>query len=150
MGKQSDNKSYNDSKINKEVTILFFAVVVIAIFMGTYIYINSKERFNSASDMKSQMQGTYTYYIGDDPQRQIVIENDTMNYVSLSGDTWYEDISEWLPSEGEIYTYRTYYVTTSGDIKDGSDLYKKGGIMCTYTPTRITSYNVCYTKLLRF
>lgn len=148
-------------KEDKKRTIKKLIGIVIGIalvFIIGYLMIMAGRTIYASEDaMKAAVQGTYTYYNDSGKAtRQIVISGDKAIYKWKSGSELESDIREWNYKSGTIRTFENLIVTSEGNLKDGGDIYKKGGSMSSgsssesgYSALKITvnsvSSNSVYT-----
>jgi hypothetical protein len=117
--------------------------IVLAIFIGRAAVLSGRTTYSSEAEMKSALQGTYTYYnASGKASRQIVIDGDTAIYKwSYSGSTDMDSSITWDYKNGKIHTFEDLIVTNQGYLKDGSDIYEKGGYMSTSDSSYSSSYS---------
>ena len=120
---------------NKNIKIGIGVIIgiILAVFIGRAVILSGRSTYSSESEMRSALQGTYTYYnASGKASRQIVIDGDTATYKwSYSGSTDMDSSITWDYKNGKIHTFEDLIVTNQGYLKDGSDIYKKGGYMST-------------------
>ena len=138
-------KEIKAKKIKIAVGAIAGVLVLILIIYATVM--GGRSTYSSESEMKTALQGTYTYY--DDngkAARQIVISGDTAIYKWRYSDDMETTIREWNYKNGTIHTFETLIITSDGNIKDGGDLYKKGGYMSSGSSSS-SSYESAYSVL---
>lgn len=88
-----------------------------------------RSTYSSADEMKSAVQGEYTYYSPSTGQalRQIAVSGDTVVYRWANLDDVETEVREWGYEDGTIETFETLIVTSEGDIKSDGDVYQRGG-----------------------
>lgn len=116
----------------RNLTIGFVAVFLIAflVLISRSIVLAGRTTYSSQAEMEKALQGTYTYYNAyGDASRQIVIEGNKATYKwSYSGSYDMETtISGWNYRNGKIHTFEDLVITKQGNLKDGDDIYEKGG-----------------------
>lgn len=127
--------------IGAVAAILVLILIIYAIVMG------GRSTYSSESEMRTALQGTYTYYNDSGTAtRQIVISGDTATYKWKYGSDMETTIREWNYKNGTIHTFETLVVTSEGHLKDGGDVYKKGGYMSSGSSSS-SSYESAYSVL---
>lgn len=129
---------------NIKIGIGVIVGIILAILIGHAAVMSGRTTYSSEDEMKSALQGTYTYYnASGKASRQIVIDGDTATYKwSFSGSSDMEmSITKWNYKNGKIHTFEDLIITSQGYLKDGSDIYKKGGYMSTSDSSYSSSYN---------
>jgi len=125
-------KEKEAKKRNIKIGIGIAIAIVFAIIIGNAVVMSGRTTFSSADEMKAAIQGTYTYYSeSGSASRQIVISGDKATYKWSFGNDMESNIDKWNYKKGTFSTFETLIVTNQGDIKDGGDVYKKGGTMTT-------------------
>lgn len=125
-------KEKNAKKRNVKIGISIIIAIIFAIIIGNAVVMSGRSTFSSADEMRSAMQGTYTYYSDyGSASRQIVISGDKATYKWSYGNDMETTIDEWNYKRGTFSTFETLVVTNQGYIKDGNDVYKKGGTLAT-------------------
>lgn len=123
------------AKIRKiKIGICVIVSIILIILIGRGVVLSGRKTFSSESEMKSALQGTYTYYNDyGEASRQIIINGNTAIYKWNSNVLSDMDVSikKWDYKNGKIYTFEDLIVTNRGYLKDGDDVYKKGGYMTT-------------------
>lgn len=116
--------------------------IVLAILIGHTIVMSGRTTYSSEAEMKSALQGTYTYYNAyGDARRQIVINGDKATYKYSYIDSDIETtITKWDYKNGNIHTFEDLIVTNKGDLKIDNDIYKKGGYMSTSDSSHSSRY----------
>lgn len=102
--------------------------IILAVLIGYSIMMSGRTTYSSEDEMKSALQGTYTYYNSfGKASRQIVISGDNVTYKwNYSGSIDLNStVNEWNYKKGTIKTFETLIVTKEGYLKDGEDIYKK-------------------------
>lgn len=139
---------------DKKRNIIRFSIIGAIAFVFLCIIINAsilggRTTYSSLDEMKEDLQGTYTYYSSGKASRQIVISGDKAIY-KWSGsdiDDIETDIREWNYKRGIIHTFEDLVITKNGDLKDGEDMYEKGGYMPSSSSSSSPSYESKYSAL---
>ncbi len=131
--KSEEEATAKKAQKKRNIKIAIGTIVGIA-FLILIIYgsiMSSRTTYKSASEMKTALQGTWTYYNDNgDAMRQIVISGDSCTIVwKYSGSSDIKSDITWNPSQGTFKTFQTYVVKSDGTIKQDNDVYKKGGYM---------------------
>lgn len=141
-------KQKNAKKRNVKIGISLIIAIIFAIIIGNAVVMSGRSTFSSADEMRSAMQGTYTYYSDyGSASRQIVISGDKATYKWSFGTDMENDIDEWNYKRGTFSTFETLVVTNQGYIKDGNDIYIKGGTLSSPDNDYSTSYESGYSAL---
>lgn len=149
--RQAKEKAKAEKRRKIKITVGLLIGLVIAIFIGRSIIMSDRTTYSSESEMKNALQGTYTYY--DDSgkaSKQIVISGDKATYKwSYNDDADMETtIRKWDYKNGKIKTFEELIVTNRGYLKDGDNIYKKGGYMSQGSSTNnSSSYESAYSAL---
>ena len=116
----------------KGIIVVFAAIVGILLIRYTAhaITLSKRTTYSSEEEMKTALQGTYTYYLtygnSKRPGRSITINGDTATYSFPSLDSTLEsEIREWNYKEGTIRIFKELVITSEGNLKDGEDVYEK-------------------------
>ena len=142
--KEAKEKEKAARSRNIKIGIVAITGIILATFIGHAVIMSGRSTYSSESEMRSALQGTYTYYDDDDGKasKQIVIEGDTAIYKwSFSGSEDLESSITWDYKNGKIHTFEDLIVTNQGDLKDGSDIFKKGGFLSTSDTSFSSSYS---------
>ena len=151
--KKAEEKRKADKKRNIKIAIGSVVALLFVILIGRAIVMSGRTTYSSEAEMKQALQGTYTYYTDSGKaSRQIVISGDKAIYKwSYSGSTDMEtEIRKWDYKNGKIHTFEDLIVTDKGYLKDGDEIYKKGGYMSSgssYSGTSGYSYESAYSAL---
>lgn len=108
--------------------------VVLALIIGNIIKMSGRTTYDSASEMKEAVQGTYSYY--DDygkVSRQITISGDNVSYDYSFGGHLDSEVREWRYKKGIVRTFEDIIVTKDGNLMSDGDLYERGGRMVKET-----------------
>lgn len=137
-------KDVEDAKARRKRNIFIGICVVVGIILAYWIYHASvmagRTTYSSAEEMKSALQGTYTYYYdgysGRTANCQLKIQGDTvtLTWRSSPDDSIDSTVKEWNYKNGTFSTFQDYIVTNTGDIKESGSsgyLFEKGGYMPT-------------------
>ena len=82
---------------------------------------------------------------------KVVLENYGFEIIDLGKDVPIEKVVETAKKEGvRLVGLSALMTTTVISMKETIEALKKEGVPCKVFVGRITSYNVCYTKLLRY
>ena len=128
-------KSIADKKANKQkkirIAIGVVVGIILAIIVGNAIIMSGRTTYDTEAEMKTALQGKYTYYDGYKAMRQIEIKGDQFRYIYRYTDSenWMD--IDWYPNQGKIHTFEDIIVTSDGDLKVDGELYEKGGYMST-------------------
>ena len=130
---QQEAKAKEKAKRSKDIKISvgFILGIIATSFIVYAVTISSRTTYSSEEEMKSALQGTYTFYdASGKASRQIVIEGDTATYIYLySSDESEIEIRKWDYKQGVIHTFEDLIVTNEGYLKHGNDIYKKSRYM---------------------
>lgn len=127
---------------NIKIGIGVIVGIVLAIIIGHAAVLSGRTTYSSEAEMKSALQGTYTYYnASGKASRQIVINGDSATYKWSYGSDMDSTVTKWDYKNGKIHTFEDLIVTSQGYLKDGSDIYKKGGYMSSSDSSYSSSYN---------
>lgn len=145
IAKHHKNEEYREEKARQEakekekaaknrnikIGIGVVVGIILAILIGYSAVMSGRSTYDSESEMKSALQGTYTFYNGYKTTYQIHIDGDTVyirwNNQGYVHGTNYKVIF-WNYKNGTIDTsYKSFIVTNTGDIKYDGDTYEKGG-----------------------
>ena len=144
--KQKEEERTIQREKNKKQNIIKFSIIGIVSFIFLCLIINAcilggRTTYSSVEEMKDDLQGTYTYYSSGKASRQIVISGNKAIYKwSYSGSEDMEtDIREWNYKRGIIHTFEDLIITKNGDLKDGGDIFEKGGYMSTSSSSTSSS-----------
>ena len=120
------------ANMKKSIIVIFVAIVGILLirYMAHAITLSKRTTYSSEEEMKTALQGTYTYYLtyGNSKRagRSITINGDTATYNFPSLDRTIEiEIREWNYKEGTIRTVKELVITREGNLKDGEDVYER-------------------------
>ena len=139
-------KKKKKAAISRNIIISIGVVVsvILAVFIGRAAVLSGRRTYSSESEMKSALQGTYTYYdASGKARRQIVIDGDTATY-KWSYSSSYDmetSITKWDYKNGKIHTFEDLIVTDKGYLKDGSYIFIKGGYMSASDSSYSSDYN---------
>ncbi|WP_434311245.1 FxLYD domain-containing protein [Hominifimenecus sp. rT4P-3] len=141
---EAKEKEKAEKSRNIKIGIGVVVTIILTIFIGRAVVLAGRTTYSSEAEMKSALQGRYTYY--DDSgraSRQIVIDGDTAIYKWSYSDSadMKTSIEKWDYKNGKIHTFEDLIVTNKGYLKDGSDIYEKGGYMSTSSSFYSSSYN---------
>lgn len=143
--RDEQNKIINKQKQRKHILIgiasllIIALLIVIAVNVRRAIILSERTIFSSEDSMKSELQGTYTYYDNSGkPSRQIIIKDDSLIYHYQYSDDLEVNIKTWDYENGIIKTFSELVVTKEGNIKDGDSIYRKGGYMTKSSNTTST------------
>lgn len=141
-------------KRNIKIGISAVIAVLFIVFIINAAVISDRSTFSSADEMKSAMQGTYTYYNDSGKAyKQIIISGDKVTYkYNLRGNIneIESDIKEWNYRFGTFTTFETLVVTNNGNIEDDGCIFTKGGTMSVYGNSNsdfFSSYESGFTVL---
>lgn len=122
-------KEAADKKRHLQIAIGVIVATFIIIILSYAVVMSGRTTYSSEDEMRTALQGTYTYY--DDSgkiKRYLVIKNNTATLVYPSiNETLDSDVKEWEYKKGRFHTFEDWIVTNTGDLKNGDDVYKKGG-----------------------
>ena len=145
--KEDIQKEKERKKRNAKIGVGVVAGLIVLILMIYGIVMAGRSTYSSESEMRTALQGTYTYYNDNGKAtRQIVISGDTAIYKWSTGSDMETTIREWNYKSGTIHTFETLVITKDGYIKDGGDIYKKGGYMSS-SSSNSSSYESAYSVL---
>lgn len=148
--RESEEQARKNKKKKRVIILSTISGLIIIGFMAFLVIMSGRKTFSSADEMKAALQGTYTYYsnITGKAYKQIVISGDKLTYKYSSGtfDDWELTINEWNYNWGTIKTFENLVITRDGDIRDGNDLYEKGGFMASSGSNK-ESYESAYSAL---
>ena len=145
--KEAIQKEEDRKERNLKIGVGVVAGLIVLILMIYGIVMAGRSTYSSESEMRTALQGTYTYYNDNGKAtRQIVISGDTAIYKWSTGSDMETTIREWNYKSGTIYTFETLVITKDGYIKDGEDVYKKGGYMSS-SSSNSSSYESAYSVL---
>lgn len=164
----SRKQAEQEAKVARNKKIGIVIAVVCAIAMISFIIHSSvmskRMIFDSESDMKQALQGTFTCYYDKDSYRayearykmNITEESLTYRWVNLGSDNDQEyEILEYYPDKGQFKVYVKGIITvlSNGDLKDDEgNIYEKGGgwsaTSSGWSPNNSSSsYETAYTAL---
>ena len=132
--KIEQEKEAKKRKANMIKGIIVVFAVIVGILLIRYtahaITLSKRTTYSSEEEMKTALQGTYTYYLtygnSKRPGRSITINGDTATYSFPSLDSTVEsEIREWNYKEGTIRTVEELVITSEGNLKDGEDVYER-------------------------
>lgn len=129
---------------NIKIGISVIVCVFLAIFIGRAVVLSGRTTYSSEAEMKSALQGTYTYYNSSGKaDRQILIDGDkaTYKWSYRDSDDMESFIRKWDYKNGKIRTFEDLIVTDRGYLKDGKIIYEKGGHMSTSDSYSSLPYN---------
>lgn len=134
---------------NIKIGIGIIIAIAFAVLAGNAAIMAGRTTYASEAEMKAALQGTYTYYNeSGEASRQIVISGDSATYKWRYVDDMETTITEWNHKKGIVHTFEDIIVTSDGNLKDGSDVYKKGGYMSTSSNYgSASSYESAYSVL---
>lgn len=132
--KIEQEKEARKRKANRKKGIIVVVAAIVGFLLIQYmahaITLSKRTTYSSEEEMRTALQGTYTYYYtyGNNrtPGKSITINGDTATYSWLSLDeTMESEIREWNYKEGTIRTFEELVITSEGNLKDGEDVYER-------------------------
>lgn len=140
-----ETKEKSQKKLKKIVAIVcFFMVGVLLItLIGHSIILSKRRTYRSEQQMKTDLQGVYTYYSSrGNPLYQILIEGDTLTYCYDGLDDIETTVQKWDYRNGKIETFEKLIITKEGNILDDTDkLYLRGGTSSKKYSSQSTTFN---------
>lgn len=132
--KIEQEKEARKRKANRKKGIIVVVAAIVGFLLIQYmahaITLSKRTTYSSEEEMRTALQGTYTYYYtyGNNrtPGKSITINGDTATYSWPSLDETMEiEIREWNYKEGTIRTFEELVITSEGNLKDGEDVYER-------------------------
>ena len=103
------------------------AVAIYIVFNWNINILSNRTTYNSAAEMKTALQGTYTHYYMGETVSQLVISGDKATWVFNDGQTIEKDIEKWNYKRGIVRTSESpLVVNKAGNLERGNTVYKKG------------------------
>ncbi len=143
---EAEQREKEKAKADKTKKIKIAVGIVVgllfAILIGRSIVMSGRTTYSSEAEMKEALQGTYTYYNeSGDASRQIVISGDTATYKYRYGKDMETSVRKWDYKNGKIHTFEDLIVTNREYLKDGDEIYEKGGYMSSNSSGISNSYS---------
>ena len=110
-----------------KIGIICVAVAIYIVFNWNINILSNRTTYNSAAEMKTALQGTYTHYYMGETVSQLVISGDKATWVFNDGQTIEKDIEKWNYKRGIVRTSESpLVVNKAGNLERGNTVYKKG------------------------